>query len=182
MNEIKRLLRFFTPDDYDKEEAFLSEMSRNGWHFKKLKFLIYEFEKGQPIDYIYKLDYKRNIEIDKDNYFTMYKDCGWENVYEFRILGGIWEYFRKRATSGEEQLFTDNESRIDLLVRIRRGYVFIALFFLGINAANFANIMGLFIRGYFSSITFIFIAYALIIFLYSKIFIRISMKINKLRR
>ena len=182
MSETKKVLRFFTPDNYEKEEAFLTEMSRKGWHFIRFKVFVYEFEKGQPMNYVYKLDYKRDKKEDKDNYLAMFKDCGWENIYEFRMLGGVWEYFRKISDTGEDQLFTDNESKIDLLVRIRRGYIFIAIFFLGINMANLANLISIFERGYFISFTFIFILYTFVIYLYVKIFVRISMKISKLRK
>ena len=184
MNETKRVWRFFTPDDYDKEEEFLTDMSRQGWHFKSLRLFVYEFEKGQPINYTYKLDYKNDKKTDMSNYRAMYEDCGWENVFEFPVplRGGAWEYFRKRTDSGDDQLFTDNQSKIDLLVRIRRTYAAVGLFFLGINMVNFANFIRIIERGYTGSMIFILVIYTLLIFLFVKIFVRINIKINKLRK
>jgi len=183
MNETKKVWRFFTPDNYDKEEEFLTEMSRQGWHFKNLRLFIYEFEKGQPVNYTYKLDYKNDRKADISNYTAMYEDCGWEYVFEFPVpvRRGAWEYFRKRTDSGDDQLFTDNQSKIDLLMRIRRTYIAIGIFFVGINMANFTNFLRIAVRGYAGSMIFILVMYALLIFIYVKIFVRISIKINKLR-
>ena len=113
MNETKTVWRFFTPDDYDKEEEFLTEMSRQGWHFISFRVFVYKFEKGQPVNYTYKLDYINDKKADKSNYLAMYEDCGWENVFEYPVpvRGGAWEYFRKRTVLLIKRLYKTNSKR-----------------------------------------------------------------------
>lgn len=183
MKEIKRVARMFLPQDYDKEEKFLSQMSLQGWHFIHFHPPVsYEFEKTQPKPYVYKLDFRNKKEDDIRSCIEMYEECGWEHVQEFRVFWGVWEYFRKESVYGEEkELFSDNESKIEMLTRIRRFYLFLGLFLLGINAVNFVNIMNLISRGFMSGLIALFI-YGALISLYVKIYVSVSVKIDRLKR
>lgn len=181
MNEVKHVFKIFTPDNYEKEEKFLREMSLRGWHFVSFSVFLYKFEKGLPESYSYKLDFRKDIKDDKDNYITTYEDCGWVNIFEFPIFKGAWEYFRKESVQGtEEDLFTDNESKIELLTRIRRFYLYVAIFFFSINLVNFVNVFNYITRGYFPMLIFM-VIYGILIGLYTKTFVRISMKIDRLK-
>lgn len=183
MSNIKRMYKFYTPDMYDKEEKFLTEMSLQGWHFESFTPpCSYLFVKGQPKPYIYKLDFRKNRNEDWDNYKTLYEDCGWEHVQEFRVFRGSWEYFRKECVYGEEEdIFTDNESKIELLIRIRRFYFLICVFLLCINMSNFANITNMMSKGFSSIGVFCILVYIVVIGLYLRIFVGISIKINRLK-
>lgn len=87
----------------------------------------YHFEKCQPEDVIYRLDYKNGTEI--QDYFQLYKDYGWE--YLGRCLG--WLYFRKSAAQEQakqdEELFSDNESRLHLIGHVIKTRLFPLLIF-----------------------------------------------------
>lgn len=181
MNYTKSVFRIFTADNYDKEEEFLREMSLEGWHFRALNLFWYEFEKGEPREYNYKLDFKpRYNEIDSE-YLTMFKDFGWERIYEFRAFRGVWEYFRKEADGAENELYTDDESKIELLGRIRRFYLFLGIFFVSISLVNAVNIARLFVEGAEYALIGV-SAYAFLIGLYVKLYVRISAKIKRLKK
>ncbi|EAD4659869.1 DUF2812 domain-containing protein, partial [Listeria monocytogenes] len=44
----KKVVKFFTVDNMEKEEAYLNEMAQNGWFFQKYKSFKYHFEQGEP--------------------------------------------------------------------------------------------------------------------------------------
>ncbi len=117
MPETKTMIRFFTIADYEEEEIWLHEQHKNGWKLHKMiPPCLYIFEKCTPEDVIYRLDYKNGAE--NANYFQLFTDYGWE--YIGRCVG--WLYFRKPAsvqnTEQDGELFSDNESKIDLIRHI----------------------------------------------------------------
>lgn len=120
MSEVKRCIRLFTLFDYDIEEEWLREMHKNGWKFRKGGFF-YTFDKCEPEDVIYKIDFQGDIE-DRKNYLSMFEDYGWEYLMEFNRF----VYFRKSADSVENnetddlEIFSDNESKLDMMKRILR--------------------------------------------------------------
>ncbi len=103
-----RKFRWFFAWDDEKEEAWLRDMSNQGFHMMKVIFPgIYTFEEGEKKDYAYRLDYSPSIRR-MDDYLNIFRDAGWT------YLGcmNYWQYFRKEVT-GEEapQIFTDSESK-----------------------------------------------------------------------
>lgn len=114
MSNRKTVIRFFTIADYEEEEVWLNKQHKNGWKLvKMMPPCFFTFEKCQPEDVVYRLDYKNNAET--DSYFQMFKDYGWE--YIGRCVG--WLYFRKSLQSADSELdgeiFSDNESRLNLI-------------------------------------------------------------------
>ena len=96
---VEGAMRYFARKlGYEKEEEFLSKMASEGWHFVNLhKGLItkYEFDKGEPIDYVYQLDYVNKTE-DTQSYHQLFLDAGWEEVFSWDgVYDGKWYYFRK---------------------------------------------------------------------------------------
>lgn len=184
MSEINRMFRIYLPDMYEKEEKFLTEMSLRGWHFDHFTPpCSYTFVKKPPKPYVYKMDFRKNRNEDRDSYKALYEDCGWEHVQEFRVFGGSWEYFRKECVYGkEEDIFTDNESKIELLARIRGFYLFLGIFLLSINISNLVNIANLMSRRFFISGVIAFLLYGLAIGLYLRIYVGISIKIDRLKK
>ena len=73
----------------------------------------YAFEKCDPQDVIYQLDYNQDGVKNQGEYVQMFEDCGWEYLKEF--VG--YTYFRKPAAQmeKEENIFCDDQSRLDLL-------------------------------------------------------------------
>lgn len=107
MTTMKKFHWFWAWDD-EKEEIWLREMSKKGWHLKSLGLPgNYIFEQGKPIDYTYRLDYFINRK-DIPAYLQLFQDAGWSYLGE---MGG-WQYFCKEGLNGEEQeIYSDKESK-----------------------------------------------------------------------
>lgn len=132
--ETKRVFKWFTVFEYEKEQEFLRQMHRDGWKFLQLKGLgVYHFEKCDPEDVIYQLDYNAEGLANKEEYLQMFRDCGWEYLQDY--VG--YSYFRKPAAEGsvDESIFCDEESRMQMMERVIKGrmlpllVVFFALLF-----------------------------------------------------
>ncbi|MCI9621297.1 MAG: DUF2812 domain-containing protein [Dorea sp.] len=124
------LFRFMTVTDYEEEEKFLSEQHKEGWKLCKYWLPgIYFFDKCVPEDVVYRLDFEQAEKSEKTEYLQLYNDYGWE--YLFDVNG--FSYFRKRAGSEERELeiFSDNESRIEMVERVfkRRMIPLLMVFF-----------------------------------------------------
>ena len=120
MSETKKELRWFSIMDYEKEARYLSRMHQKGWKFKRVTMPgIYTFEKCEPEKVIYQLDYNQEGMKNQMEYVKMFEDCGWEYLLEF----AGYSYFRKPEAqmSREEEIFCDDESRLDMMNRIFRG-------------------------------------------------------------
>ncbi|MBC1483593.1 DUF2812 domain-containing protein [Listeria sp. FSL L7-1558] len=171
----KKVLKFFTVDNMEKEVAYLNEMAKQGWLFTEYKSFRYHFEKGEPATYTYALDFKETTG-DEEAYKTLFADAGWEHVYSYPILNGNWMYFRKLATETEvtEDVFTDKESFVHLFQNIRKRW---SLF--GGLLSLILLFMAIFLPS--NSLKIIYaILIVLIIVLYGKMFINLTRKINKL--
>lgn len=120
MKDKKLESRIFTIAEWEKEEQYLRKRHREGWKFTKVSLLgFYHFEKCTPEDVIYQLDYNEEGLKHKDEYVQMFKDCGWEYLQDF----GGYSYFRKPVAKmqGEEEIFCDDESRLDMMRRVFAG-------------------------------------------------------------
>ncbi len=115
--ESKRLFRIWTITDYEEEEEFLREQHNQGW--KLVKYTLpgfYTFEQCEPEDMVYRLDFCQARGSNKPEYLQMYKDYGWEYMFDVNS----WSYFRKPVseTEGDIEIFSDNESRLELIDRV----------------------------------------------------------------
>ena len=120
MSEKKCEWKYFTIMEYEEEQEYLRQKHQEGWKFIKATGLgIYHFEKCEPEDVVYQLDYNQEGREHMDEYVQMFGDCGWEYISDF--FG--YSYFRKPADEmGEEEgIFCDDESRLDMMRRIFRG-------------------------------------------------------------
>lgn len=108
MNTIRKF-HWFWPWDDEKEEVWLREMSGQGWHFKTVEPPgFYIFEQGDPIDFVYRLDYFTG-HGDKANYQQLFEDAGWDYLCD---MGG-WQYFRQEVAKDKlQEIYTDNASKV----------------------------------------------------------------------
>lgn len=116
-NEIKKETKFFLLPDYEKEEKYLTEMHKSGWRLKQISLYIYTFEKCEPENVVYRLDFAEQGSKDKQSYLAMFGEYGWEYIQD---VNG-YSYFRKNAdglAAEDTELFSDNESRLDMMKRI----------------------------------------------------------------
>lgn len=113
----KKEFKYFTIFNHEAEQEYLNDMHRHGWQLVKIGGIgTYHFEECEPEDVVYQLDYNLN----KDNeYFQMFKDCGWEFLFDF----AQYSYFRKPKSEmqGEEEIFCDEQSRLDMMNRVIKG-------------------------------------------------------------
>lgn len=116
---MKREFRWFSIFEYEKEQEYLRRRHSEGWRFVKVTGLCaYQFERCEPEDVVYQLDYNPDSASDKDEYIRMFEDCGWEYLQDY--MG--YSYFRKPAADmqGDEQIFCDDASRMEMLGRVFR--------------------------------------------------------------
>ncbi len=133
---ILKKFRLFWAWEDEREEAWLREMSQQGCHLKEVVLPgIYTFEKGEPRDYVYRLDYTSTMKKN-DDYYSLFRDAGWEYLGEM----SAWQYFRKEAVAGEApEIYTDNESKVQKYRRLM-GFLLIFLPIIIINVINMSRI------------------------------------------
>jgi len=114
-NTIRKFKWFWAWND-DKEEAWLRQMSLDGWHLRSFGLPgFYLFEAGSSRNYVYRLDFQTTSRNETAAYLQLFADAGWE------YLGSMssWNYFRKEAPAGEEpEIFTDNASKVQKYRRL----------------------------------------------------------------
>ena len=99
--------------DFDKEEKWLNEMAAKGLSLVSVGFCKYEFEDSMPGEYkvcLQLLD-KMPRHPESKKYIEFLETTGAEQVGSFTR----WVYFRKKATEGDFELFSDNDSRLKYL-------------------------------------------------------------------
>lgn len=120
MRERKTEFRFFTVAEWEKEEAYLSQRHREGWRFTGVRLPgVYGFERCDPQEVVYRLDYNPEARAHREDYVQMFRDCGWEYVQDY--VG--YSYFRKPAPASERdaEIFCDDASRLEMMERVLKG-------------------------------------------------------------
>jgi hypothetical protein len=118
--EMKKEFKWFTIFEYEKEQDYLRDMNKLGWRFVEVKGLgMYYFEKCDPQDVVYQLDYNKDGLAHKDDYLKMFDDCGWEYIQDY----AGYSYFRKPVSEDgvAEEIFCDEESRFQMMQRVIKG-------------------------------------------------------------
>ena len=115
--DVKRVWRYYTLADYEKEEQFLSKMAAQGWRFVDTNGFRYTFERCEPEQVVYRIDFSGLDLNERDDYYAMFRDFGWEYLQDFNGFS----YFRKngKGVSEEElEIFSDDSSRIEMMKRV----------------------------------------------------------------
>ncbi|MBQ4313574.1 MAG: DUF2812 domain-containing protein [Clostridia bacterium] len=118
--ETKKQFRWFSIFEYEKEQDYLREMHRSGYKFVRVKgFGTYHFEKCDPADVVYQLDYNKEGLANKEEYLQMFEDCGWEYLQDY----AGYSYFRKPVSESgvAEEIFCDDDSRLQMMERVIKG-------------------------------------------------------------
>ena len=110
------MIRFRLYFDKDKETAWLNEMSGCGGAMNGFFAGFYRFEKCEPGEYTYQIDFGDELYNVSDEYRGLMEDIGAEIV----ALWGYWIILRKPAAEGPFELYTDPESMIEHYTKIRR--------------------------------------------------------------
>lgn len=173
--ETKKVFKFFTAWNLEKEEAFLRKMHQQGWALQKYN-MRYTFKRTEPKDVIYKadfrLDYKDSKEKQKE-YIELYEMCGWKHVTSF----AKWNYFCKEVEDENElpDIYSEKETRIQKLNEL-------LLFFIIMLAAILPSIYNVFLSPIEARVPiWAKVMTGLVGCMYVYFFMRISWKIKKLK-
>lgn len=122
--EKKVVYRICTIADYDREAFYLREMHAQGWKLRKVSYSIllfavkYTFEKCQPEQVSYQLDFYPMKKSERASYLQLFKDCGWEHITDFNGFS----YFRKAhseiESDAEFEIYNDAAGRLAMVKRI----------------------------------------------------------------
>ena len=124
--EKKIVYRIFTIADYEREALYFREMHAKGWKLRKVSYSIllfvvkYTFEKCQPEQVSYQLDFYPMEKSERSSYLQLFKDCGWEHITDFNSFS----YFRKAhsevESAAEFEIYNDATNKLDMVNRILR--------------------------------------------------------------
>ncbi len=114
MKQVVRKLFF----DYEKEEAWLNDMSARGLALTDLSWGRYVFEDAEPGEYLYRIELLEGPVKDPAvrKYIEFVEGTGIEAVATYMR----WAYFRKKAADGPFDMFSDIGSRLKHYRRISR--------------------------------------------------------------
>ena len=122
--EKKVVYRISTIADYDKEALYLGEMHAKGWKLKEVSYsnlvvaVKYTFEKCQPEQVSYQLDFYPMKKSERASYLQLFKDCGWEHIIDFNSFS----YFRKAHSEIESNVefetYNDSAGKLAMVNRI----------------------------------------------------------------
>ncbi|MFS9332730.1 DUF2812 domain-containing protein [Streptococcus mitis] len=124
--EKKIVYRIFTIADYEREALYFREMHAKGWKLRKVSYSIllfavkYTFEKCQPEQVSYQLDFYPMEKSERVSYLQLFKDCGWEHITDFNSFS----YFRKAhseiESNAEFEIYNDAAGKLAMVNRILR--------------------------------------------------------------
>lgn len=124
--------KFFTR--FDKEENWLNEMAKQGYRFTRKTSFGYEFEFGNPEISIIKMDYRFfKKREDFEDYCALFEDSGWEHIAGTRSSG--YQYFKKTDKQGNEDIFSDVDSKAGRYKRLSYMWATLAVSFIPLLAA-----------------------------------------------
>lgn len=177
MKEIKKTFKWFTVTKYEEEQEYLRKEHQAGWKLVKVSFPgFYTFEKCEPEDVIYQLDYNQEREKGMAEYIQMFRDCGWEYICDF--VG--YSYFRKAASQmrEDETIFSDDSSRLEMIGRVFKGRMVPLLIIFAAIICPQLIVNSMHSSGFGRGL---FIAYCCLFFLYVLIFIQWGVMYWKLK-
>ncbi|MEK3889131.1 DUF2812 domain-containing protein [Bacillus sp. FSL K6-3431] len=148
--------KLFLASSIEKEEKWLTEMSRKGLHLKQYRLFTYYFDEYPDESYIYQIDFR---EAD-DDYFQLYQDAGWQ--YVDSSINRFHYFCTKADKEGSKKIYSDSESVKVTLQRMMAFYI--AIFF-----AMITSQIGLIVtwKGWtIQVIVAVFIAVVIILYLY----------------
>ena len=122
--EKKVVYRIATIADYDREALYLRKMHGEGWKLKEVSYsnlvvaVKYTFEKCQPEQVVYQLDFYPMKKSERASYLQLFKDCGWEHITDFNGFS----YFRKVLSNiesdAEFEIYNDATGKLAIINRI----------------------------------------------------------------
>ena len=120
----KVVYRICTIADYEREAIYLREMHAQGWKLKEVSYsslvvaVKYAFERCQPEQVVYQLDFYPMKKSERASYLQLFKDCGWEHITNFNSFS----YFRKPysgvESDAEFEIYNDAAGKLAMVKKI----------------------------------------------------------------
>jgi hypothetical protein len=103
--------------NFAKEEAWLNQMAAKGLALTAYSWCSYAFEPCEPGEYLYRIEYLENAPTGPEGaaYLSFMEDSGVETVATHRR----WAYFRRPASNGPFDIYSDLDARLKHFTRIR---------------------------------------------------------------
>lgn len=109
------MIQFRLYFDKDKETVWLNDMAAKGYAMTGFFAGFYTFEKCEPGEYTYQIDFGDKLFAVTDDYREFMEETGVEIVQTW----GFWVILRKKAAEGPFVLYTDVDSQITHYTKIR---------------------------------------------------------------
>ena len=122
--EKKIVYRLVTIADYEREAVFLGEMHSKGWKLRKVSYSIllatvkYIFEKCQPEQVSYQLNFYPMKKSERASYLQLFKDCGWEHITDFNSFSYFRKPYSQIESDAEFEIYNDAAGRLAMVKRI----------------------------------------------------------------
>lgn len=104
--------KFFFAWNMEKEQKYLEEKAKQGYHLVRSGFGTYEFELGEPKDMVYQFDFRSLGKEGEEEYLELMQD--WEMVQRY----GSWYYFRKERDGVNDTIYSNVESQRKMYLRL----------------------------------------------------------------
>ena len=124
--EKKIVYRIFTIADYEREALYFREMHAKGWKLREVSYSIllfavkYTFEKCQPEQVSYQLDFYPMEKSERASYLQLFKDCGWEHITDFNSFSYFRKVHSEIESDAEFEIYNDATNKLDMVNRILR--------------------------------------------------------------
>lgn len=135
MKTEKTVVNWFV--DFDKEEEWLNEMSRNGWCLWHANVYIYRFKKCEPGEYIFQIDFDEDyINDSNEDYVNFRSSCG--DIFVHECDSKI--YWKRKAAEGP---FENGEN---VSAKLRLANKFFSQQFNNLTGMIYTGILGLLLQ------------------------------------
>ena len=182
MENTKKIFKLLTLFEYEEEEAFLQEQHKNGWKAVSYKIPgFYKFEKCQPEDMVYRIDFTNENGFKNPQYRQMFADNGWEFLWSVNGFSIFRKALSENTTNNSNEIFSDNASKLQMLQKIQqlRLLPLITIFLCAVVPNFIKAINGMFGVSGINAVFTIFFGLAFVFYTY--VFIKSYMKIKKLK-
>lgn len=118
----------------DKEQKWLNEMAAKGLSLTDYSWTRYVFEETEPGKYLYQIELlaKSPRNPESEVYLRFLEDAGVEVAATYMN----WVFLRKKAADGPFTIYSDCESRIRYLKRLRNFWIALVTIELGAGLSN----------------------------------------------
>ena len=122
--EKKNIYRIVTIADYEREAVFLGGMHAKGWKLKEVSYsylvvaVKYTFEKCQPEQVAYQLDFYPMKKSERASYLQLFKDCGWEHITDFNGFSYFRKPYSEIESNAEFEIYNDTAGKLAMVKRI----------------------------------------------------------------